>query len=98
MNINESNPDIHRSISNAMNDAQALLAATADATQENVIRARRALSDTLKSAKETCASLGRKTFRSVRSVNEMARTNFYEAAGITFGIGALIGFLVGRHR
>jgi ElaB/YqjD/DUF883 family membrane-anchored ribosome-binding protein len=98
MNVAESNADIHESISSVMNDACALLAATANATQENVIEARRTLSDTLRTSRETCVSLGRNISRSARPVNETDRANFYEAAGVTFGLGALIGFLMGRHR
>jgi ElaB/YqjD/DUF883 family membrane-anchored ribosome-binding protein len=89
---------MHESLGDVMEDSRALLTASANATQYNVIHARRRLSESLKTPRETCASLSKTTARIAAPVREMTDASPFEAAGVAFGIGALIRFLMGRHR
>jgi len=77
-------------------DAQDLVAATAGVVEDKVVVARNRLSSTLDSAKKTCAAVQRKTIESAQATDKVIRANPYQAIGIAFGVGALIGFLFNR--
>lgn len=77
-------------------DTKALLAATADATDETVVEARNRLSSALESAGETCARVKAKAVESAKAADKAIRENPYQAVGIAFGVGALLGFLLSR--
>jgi ElaB/YqjD/DUF883 family membrane-anchored ribosome-binding protein len=73
-----------------------LLAATADVAGEKVVQARNRLAAALSSARETCETLQKKTVQSAKVADQVIRDNPYQAIGIAFGVGALIGFLISR--
>ena len=70
-------------------DARALMAATADVAGEKVAEARKRLAAALDSAKEIAGRIREKADESVRE-------HPYQAIGIAFGVGALIGYLAAR--
>ena len=70
-------------------DARALMAATADVAGEKVAEARKRLAAALDSAKEIAGRIREKADESVRE-------HPYQAIGIAFGVGTLIGYLVMR--
>jgi len=70
-------------------DARALMAATADVAGEKVAEARKRLAAALDSAKEIAGRVREKADESVRE-------HPYQAIGIAFGVGALIGYLAAR--
>ena len=70
-------------------DARALMDATADVAGEKVAEARKRLAAALDSAKEIAGRVREKADESVRE-------HPYQAIGIAFGVGALIGYLAAR--
>lgn len=77
-------------------DSHSLLAATVDATEEKVIEARNRLSAVMDAATETCAGLQKKAVAGAKATDKAIRGNPYQAMGVAFGIGALVGFLLSR--
>jgi len=77
-------------------DAKALLAATADATEENVVAARKRLTAALERGKEIWNSVQEKAVEGAKATDTAIREHPYQAIGIAFGLGALIGFLISR--
>jgi ElaB/YqjD/DUF883 family membrane-anchored ribosome-binding protein len=97
----ESNMNKHtQAISNDMGqlaeDARALMAATADVAGEKVGEARKRLAASLESAKEIAGRVRDKALEGAKAADETVRENPYQAMGIAFGVGALIGCLLSR--
>ena len=77
-------------------DARALMAATADVAGEKVAEARARLAAALESAKEIASRVRNKAVESAKAADEAVRDNPYQAIGIAFGVGALVGYLAMR--
>ena len=77
-------------------DARALMAATADVAGEKVRQARNRLAAALDSAKEIAGRVRNKVVEGAQAADKTVRDNPYQAIGIAFGVGALIGYLVAR--
>ena len=77
-------------------DARALMAATADVAGEKVGEARKRLAAALENGKEIYGRVRDKAVEGVKATDQAVRENPYQAIGIAFGVGALIGFLVAR--
>ena len=77
-------------------DARALMAATADVAGEKVAEARKRLAGALERGKEICGRVREKAVESLRATDEAVHEHPYQAIGIAFGVGALIGFLLAR--
>ena len=77
-------------------DARALMAATADVAGEKVNEARKRLAAALDSAKEVAGRVCDKAVEGAQAADKTVRENPYQAIGIAFGVGALIGYLVAR--
>ena len=70
-------------------DAKDLLAATADVAGEKVVLARKRLSDSLASVRDTI-------IENARSADQAVRENPYKVIGVAAGVGVLIGVLMAR--
>jgi ElaB/YqjD/DUF883 family membrane-anchored ribosome-binding protein len=77
-------------------DARALMTATADVAGEKVSEARKRLAAALDSAKEIAGRVRDKAVEGAQAADKTVRENPYQAIGIAFGVGALIGYLVAR--
>jgi ElaB/YqjD/DUF883 family membrane-anchored ribosome-binding protein len=77
-------------------DARALMAATADVAGEKVNEARKRLAAALDRAKEIAGRVRDKTVEGAQAADQAVREHPYQAIGITFGVGALLGYLVAR--
>ena len=77
-------------------DARALMAATADVTGEKVSEARKRLAAALDSAKEIAGRVRDKAVEGAKAADEAVREHPYQAIGVAFGIGALLGYLAMR--
>jgi ElaB/YqjD/DUF883 family membrane-anchored ribosome-binding protein len=78
-------------------DARALMAATADVAGEKVSEARKRLAAALENGKEIYGRVRDKTVDCAKATDEAVHEHPYQAIGIAFGVGALIGYLV-AHR
>ena len=77
-------------------DARALMAATADVAGEKVADARKRLAAALDNAKDIAGRVRDKAVEGANAVDETVRESPYQAIGIAFGVGALVGYLVMR--
>jgi ElaB/YqjD/DUF883 family membrane-anchored ribosome-binding protein len=77
-------------------DAKALLAATADVAGEKVAAARHRLATALEKGKEAWGRVQEKAYEGAKEVDQVVRKHPYETAGVAFGLGLLLGFLLTR--
>jgi ElaB/YqjD/DUF883 family membrane-anchored ribosome-binding protein len=77
-------------------DARALMAATADVAGAKVAEARTRLAAALENVKQITGRVRDKAVEGAKAADEAVRENPYQAIGIAFGVGALIGYLVAR--
>ena len=76
--------------------ARALMAATADVAGEKVAEARKRLAAALERGKEIYGRVREKAVDCARGTDEAVHEHPYQAIGIAFGVGAIIGYLVSR--
>ena len=86
----------HNDLQSLAEDAHALLAATTDVTGEKVAEARKRLTAALDKGRETWESVQEKAVEGAKATDQVIRDHPYQALGVAFGIGALVGFLVSR--
>ena len=77
-------------------DAEAMLRETAGQTGEKVTELRDRLAASLESAKATYRRLEEKAVAGAKAADATIRDHPYESIGVAFGVGLLIGVLVGR--
>jgi ElaB/YqjD/DUF883 family membrane-anchored ribosome-binding protein len=77
-------------------DARALMAATADVAGEKVAAARARLAATLEQGKEIYGRVREKAIEGAKATDEAVHEHPYQVIGIALGVGALIGYLVAR--
>lgn len=96
MTPQEANQRLASDLKLVMRDAEELLKATAGQAGEKVKEVRSRLTTALESAKETCERLQDKTAEAAKATDQVIREHPYETIGVSFGVGLLIGVLVGR--
>lgn len=79
-----------------LQDAEALIKATAGEVGEKVKEARDRLMASLEPAKARYQQLEEKALAGAKATEKVIREHPYESVGIAFGLGLLIGVLVGR--
>jgi|ERR1035441_2568197 ElaB/YqjD/DUF883 family membrane-anchored ribosome-binding protein len=77
-------------------DARALMAATADVAGDKVAEARRRLAAALDSGKQAFGRVREKAVESAKAADQLVRDNPYQTLVIAFGVGAVMGYLLGR--
>ena len=77
-------------------DGEDLLKATAGEVGQKGHEARARLQATLESAKATCHQIQEKTIAAAKATDKAIREHPYQAVGVAFGLGLLIGVLVNR--
>jgi ElaB/YqjD/DUF883 family membrane-anchored ribosome-binding protein len=77
-------------------DARNLMAATADVAGEKVGEARKRLAAALERGKQMAFQARDKAVEGAKAADQAVRENPYQAIGIAFGVGALLGFLLTR--
>jgi ElaB/YqjD/DUF883 family membrane-anchored ribosome-binding protein len=77
-------------------DARALMAATADVAGDKVAEARRRLAAVLDAGKQTIGRIREKVVERAEAADQVVRENPYQTIAIAVGIGAVIGYLLGR--
>jgi ElaB/YqjD/DUF883 family membrane-anchored ribosome-binding protein len=79
-------------------DARALMAATADVAGEKVSEARKRLAAALDSGKQIFGRVKEKAVEGAKATDQAVHEHPYQAIGIAFGVGALIGYCVAARR
>jgi ElaB/YqjD/DUF883 family membrane-anchored ribosome-binding protein len=77
-------------------DAQALMAATADVAGEKVGQARKRLAAALESAKVIAGNVRDKAIAGAKATDEAVHEHPYQAIAIGVGVGVLVGYLLSR--
>ena len=86
-------------VESLVEDARALVAATADVAEEKVSEARKRLAASLDGGKQIYSRARDRAAEGLRAADEAVHEHPYQAIGIAFGLGALIGYLAARrHR
>jgi ElaB/YqjD/DUF883 family membrane-anchored ribosome-binding protein len=96
MTRHEANEMLVGDLKLVVSDAEELLRATAGEAGEKVKEVRARLAAALESAKATCDGLQDKTMEAAKAADHVIRDHPYESIGAAFGVGLLIGVLVGR--
>jgi ElaB/YqjD/DUF883 family membrane-anchored ribosome-binding protein len=94
--MNRQDNETNDNLGQLAGETHALLAATANATEETVVEARDRLKSALEAARQTCDHVKAKAVAGAKATDKMIRENPYQALGIAFGVGALLGFLLSR--
>jgi ElaB/YqjD/DUF883 family membrane-anchored ribosome-binding protein len=81
-----------------MEDAQALLAATAHVAEEKVAEARNRLTAAIEKGKEALQNVQEKAIAGAKATDEVIRENPYKAMGVALGVGVIFGYLLARRR
>ena len=79
-------------------DAESILQATSGRAGRKLLELRERLSSALDSARNSCARLQEKAVVGSKAADKSIRKHPYQSIGAAFGIGLLIGVVVGRRR
>lgn len=79
-----------------MHDAEALIKATAGDLGEKAREARARLATSLESARSGLHKIEDQALAGAKATDKVIRDHPYESIGVAFGVGLLIGVLVGR--
>ena len=82
----------------AAQDAEDLMNSSAGEGGEKLAELRARLDSAIESAKVAAQRLQEKTVAAAKATDECIRTHPYQTLGVAFGLGLLIGVLVGRRR
>ncbi|MEY2409900.1 MAG: hypothetical protein QOF48_2570 [Verrucomicrobiota bacterium] len=77
-------------------NARSMIEATANIADEKITEARERLAEALERGKMTYDRVKEKAIESAKAADETIRTHPYHTAGITFGVGVLLGVLIAR--
>ena len=96
MTTAEANERLVSDLKAVVRDAEELLKATAGQAGEKISEVRNRLAAALESAKADYHRLEEKTVAAAKAADHCIREHPYESIGAAFGLGLLIGVLVGR--
>jgi ElaB/YqjD/DUF883 family membrane-anchored ribosome-binding protein len=94
--IEESTEKLLQDLRAVVHDGEQLLKAGAQNLTERGLAARERLAATLEVAKETGRRLEERAVMSARATDRAIREHPYEAIGIAFGVGMLLGVIINR--
>jgi ElaB/YqjD/DUF883 family membrane-anchored ribosome-binding protein len=96
MKKHNSSREVAEHTENLMADAKELLAATGHVAEEKVIEARKRLTAAIERVKDAWSTVQEKAVAGAKATDEAIREHPYQAIGVAFGVGAVIGFLLSR--
>jgi len=96
MTTEHSNERLASDLKAVVRDAEELMKVTAGQAGEKVAEMRSRLTAALESAKATCHRMEEKTVAAAKATDRTIREHPYESIGIAFGLGLLVGVLIGR--
>ena len=94
--MNKETQALSNDVGQLAEDARALMAATADVAGEKVSEARKRLAAALERAKELAGCVRDKAVAGAKATDEAVHEHPYQAIAIGVGIGAILGYLLGR--
>lgn len=96
MTTQEANDKLSADLQSVMRDAEELMKAAAGLPGEEASELRARLAGALENAKATCRRWQSKAADAAKAADHTIREHPYESMGVAFGVGLLIGVLVGR--
>jgi ElaB/YqjD/DUF883 family membrane-anchored ribosome-binding protein len=96
MTTEQANQRLASDLKSVIRDAEELMKATAGQAGDKITEMRSRLAAALESAKASGQRLEEKTVAAAKATDRTIREHPYESIGIAFGIGLLVGVLVGR--
>ena len=87
---------IRKDMGRLAEDAQALMSATAEVAGDGVGAARERLAAAIERGKEFAGSVRDRAVAGAKATDKAVRTHPYQAIVIGLGVGALVGYLIGR--
>jgi ElaB/YqjD/DUF883 family membrane-anchored ribosome-binding protein len=93
--MNKETEAISNDMGQLAEDAQALMAATANVAGEKVGEARKRLAAALESAKAIMGNVRDKAVAGAKATDEAVHEHPYQAIAIGVGVGVLVGYLLG---
>ena len=94
----EANDKLTADLQAVMQDAEELMKATSGQTGEKAAELRARLAGAIETAKTTCRRWQAKAVEAAKATDNTIREHPYESMGVTFGVGLLLGVLVGRQQ
>ena len=94
--MSESTQNISEDASHLADDAQALLAATADVAGDKVGEARKRLAAALERGRQIANRVKEKAVAGAKATDEAVHAHPYQAIAIGVGVGLLAGYLLAR--
>ena len=86
----------HNDLGSLAEDARSLITATTDVASQKFGEVRQRAVETVQGAKETAGRVRDQAVDYAKSTYEAVHEHPYQAIGIAFGVGALIGYLASR--
>lgn len=96
MTTEQANEMLIADLESVVEDTEEFMRAIEGHAGERANELRNRLSATLESVKATCQRLEQKTVATMKATNRCIQEHPYETIGLAFGLGLLIGVLVGR--
>lgn len=96
MTIQQANHRLAGDLKAVVRDAEDLVKVTAGEAGEKAREARQRLATALESAKATYDRVQDKTVQAAKAADHVVREHPYESIAVGFGVGLLIGLLIGR--
>jgi ElaB/YqjD/DUF883 family membrane-anchored ribosome-binding protein len=94
--MNQETQTVCNDLGQLAEDAQALMAATADVAGDKVTAARKRLAAALESAKAVAGKIRDKTVAGAKVADEAVHEHPYQAIAIGVGVGLVVGYLLSR--
>lgn len=94
--IEQSTEKLLQDLREVVRDGEELLKAGAEDLGERGSAAREKLAAALEVARETQRRLQERAMAGAKATDQLIRANPYQAVGIAFGVGLLVGVLAGR--
>lgn len=79
-----------------LEDAQALLSATAHIAEEKVVAARNRVAAAIQNGTEALDDIKDKAVAGAKAADETIREHPYQSIGVALGVGVLLGYFLGR--
>lgn len=96
MDFANAKESLSRDFQNMLKNAQSLIEATSGEVDQKTRQARQKLEESLKAAQQAYESLEGRVKEHAESADKLVRAKPYHAMGVTFAVGLLLGWIVGR--
>jgi ElaB/YqjD/DUF883 family membrane-anchored ribosome-binding protein len=94
--MSKNTQEVRNDVNALAEDARALVTATANVAEETVVEARQRLAAALERGKEIYGHVRDQAVAGAKATDQAVHEHPYQAIGIAFGVGAILGYLASR--